>query len=514
MDLSAVAQDLFDEVKSRYTNLTLGDADAQVTTDPQMARFFKFNFADNPVSVAIDEESVRLIYNKDITDILDEESEQQWYQFARTMREFAVAHNMNFKPQDVEKLDLEQGDFEFMSQVNTVKENKMHGTSKTSYHKLDKTKMIIRHSKAIDEDVPGARSRNISSIFVENKEGERFRFPYNYLSGARAMMMHVAKGGNPYDAIGESIIKKVEEIAQLRKFSQYAVRQGLVDENTLPYVEAATDKIAEAKRTLHRIAKQGTYEQTVEALDSNTTDLQQEDINDLKKLFTKETFDEDIMDAFKFLPINEFKKDDDETEVDYKALTGTAMRTAPYVNKFLSDPDNKLILKKDDSYDKLQNNLRSQMSDMEQKLAAVMRDIATRFLSADPQDDEVANFASDMETKLAAAGELFNKEDPNMKTLKSVAMQLANRYLQDMKKMQQSDEYRDEVRKSPEDVKAFKNIKGKDIEKGKLQKQYKRKYKDESQHFEAWIDSKVAEMNIVLESEDVVKSKYEDPFKI
>ena len=40
MDLSAVAQDLFDEVKSRYTNLTLGDADAQVTTDPQLARFF------------------------------------------------------------------------------------------------------------------------------------------------------------------------------------------------------------------------------------------------------------------------------------------------------------------------------------------------------------------------------------------------------------------------------------------------------------------------------------------
>ena len=35
MDLSAVAQDLFDEVKSRYTNLTLGDENAQVTTDPQ-----------------------------------------------------------------------------------------------------------------------------------------------------------------------------------------------------------------------------------------------------------------------------------------------------------------------------------------------------------------------------------------------------------------------------------------------------------------------------------------------
>ena len=48
MDLSAVASDLFDEIKSRYTNLTLGDDVAQVTTDPQLARFFKFNFNETP----------------------------------------------------------------------------------------------------------------------------------------------------------------------------------------------------------------------------------------------------------------------------------------------------------------------------------------------------------------------------------------------------------------------------------------------------------------------------------
>ena len=292
------------------------------------------------------------------------------------------------------------------------------------------------------------------------------------------------------------------------------MRQGLVDETTLPYVEAASDKIAEAKRTLHRLAKAKTYESTVEELDTSITDLQQEDINDLKKMFTKETFDEDIMDAFKFLPINEFKKDDEEEKMDFTKLASTASRFAPYVNKFLSDPENKLILKKDDSYDKLQNNLRSQMPDMEQKLAAIMRDIATRFLSADPEDDAVANFASDMEQKLSDAGELFTKKDPDLKSLNGVAMQLANRYLQDMKKMQTSDEYKDEVRKSPEDVKAFKNIKGKDIQKGKLQKQYKRKYKDESEHFEAWADSRVAEMDVVLETDEPVKSKYEDPYVI
>ena len=238
MDLNLVAQDLFDELKSRYSHLILGDDQAQTTTDPQTARFFKFEWNDHPVSIAIDDDNIRLVYNKNITD--SEELEQDWYDFARAMKEFAVSHNIGFKPQDVEKLDLEQGDFEFLSQVNTVQENTMHGTSKTSYNKLDKTKMIIRHSKAVDESIPGARSRNIDCIFIENAQGERFRFPFNYLKGARAMMMHVAQGGNPYDSVGESIVEKVEEIRDLRNFNSYTMRKGLLDETTAPYTGIGT----------------------------------------------------------------------------------------------------------------------------------------------------------------------------------------------------------------------------------------------------------------------------------
>jgi len=58
MDLNLVAQDLFDELKSRYSNLTLGDDQAQATTDPQSARFFKFSWNNNAVSMSIDEENL------------------------------------------------------------------------------------------------------------------------------------------------------------------------------------------------------------------------------------------------------------------------------------------------------------------------------------------------------------------------------------------------------------------------------------------------------------------------
>jgi hypothetical protein len=511
MDLNAVAKDLFDELKSRFTNLTLGDSDAQTTVTPEDARFFKFAWNENPVSISIDEENLRLIYNKDLTDSVDNEQESAWYDFAKFMREFAISHNIGFKPQDVQKVDLDQNDFEFLSSVNTVQESKMHGTPKTSYDKLDKTRMIIRHSKHVDENIPGARSRNINCIFIENAQGERFRFPYNYLKGARAMMMHVAKGGNAYDEVGESIVRKVEEIKNLRNFNSYTVRSGLLDETTQPFVEAAKDKIKEAKKTLEQLAKSHTYETALESLKTTDEDLSEEQVEKLKQKFTKETFDDSIINAFKHLPVNELK--DDEEEVDVMTLPSSATRYKNYVDTWLQQPDSKLILKKDDSYDKFQNNLRGQMKDTEQKLGAIMRDIATRFLSPDSEDDAIVNFASDMDQELSKSGELFSKPNPEIKKLKSTAIKLANKYLQDMKKMQADDEYADEIRKSPEDVKAFKNIKGQNIDKGKLTKQYKRKYKDESEQFEAWADSQIEGLGVQIEEDDIVASEYQDAFK-
>ena len=178
----------------------------------------------------------------------------------------------------------------------------------------------------------------------------------------------------------------------------------------------------------------------------------------------------------------------------------------------MNKPESKLILKKDDSYDEFQNNQRAQMKDTDQKLSAIMRDIATRFLSADAEDDAIVNFASDMDQEISNAGELFNKPNPELKSLKGTAIKLANKYLQDMKRIKQDDAYKDEVRKSPEDIKAFKNIKGQDIAKGKLAKAYKRKYKDESQQFEDWINAHTSALDFLLEDESIESSQYQDAF--
>jgi hypothetical protein len=42
--LEIIAQDLFDKVRSRFTNLQMGDETGGVTLDPKEARMFDFDF--------------------------------------------------------------------------------------------------------------------------------------------------------------------------------------------------------------------------------------------------------------------------------------------------------------------------------------------------------------------------------------------------------------------------------------------------------------------------------------
>jgi hypothetical protein len=235
------------------------------------------------------------------------------------------------------------------------------------------------------------------------------------------------------------------------------------------------------------------------------------------KTFTKETFDEALVDAFKILPMLELKGDDEEdtkSRTDVMKQTSTAARFKSYVDSFVNSPESKLILRKDDSFDDFQNNLRSQQKDTNAKLGTIMRDIAGRFLSADPADDAISNFASDMEQQLSMSGELFAKPNPELKALKGTAIKLANKYLTDMKKIKTDDAYKDQVRKSPEDIKAFKDIKGKEIDKGKLAKQYKRKYKGETAELESWMDGRIAEMMNNLDPDNIEASEHQDAFEL
>ena len=67
------------------------------------------------------------------------------------------------------------------------------GTTKTSYFPIDKVNVVIRHNKSWNKDQidSAQRWRRIKQILLFTPDGQRFKFPFNNISGARAMAQHL-----------------------------------------------------------------------------------------------------------------------------------------------------------------------------------------------------------------------------------------------------------------------------------------------------------------------------------
>ena len=186
---------------------------------------------------------------------------------------------------------------------NIMSESSMYGSKTVSYQKLMDTRLIIKHSQAVMDDTqPGARTRNISGLFVENQDGERFKYPFIHLAGARAMQRHVANGGVPYDELGESITKMSEEIAQLKSFGNYVVRNDLMNSDTNSVVERSTEYLNHLREQIKALSKQSHYEAYKESFQAyDIEEIPQDVVEDFKQKFTVRSFKEDIATVFPVL---------------------------------------------------------------------------------------------------------------------------------------------------------------------------------------------------------------------
>jgi len=324
--IDSIATDLFYKIRSRFSGLKLGTAEGTITINPEQARFFDFDYMDgeNPIghiSVSLAEEnSMKVYFSTGITESMDSLQKQKWYGFLRELRQFAKRRLMAFDTRDIAKDNLDKRDFAFLSQhnkpqpqtnqqvvkpvgENIMSESTMYGTRTMSYQKLLDTRLIIKHSHAlVDDQQPGARTRNISALFVENQDGERFKYPFIHLAGARAMQRHVANGGLPYDEIGKSIVNMSEEIAQLKSFSNYVVRNDLMNSDTNELVSRSQDRLNSLREQIARLSKQKPYETYVESYQEQAPlEIPESVVEQFKDQFTVKSFKENIASVFPIL---------------------------------------------------------------------------------------------------------------------------------------------------------------------------------------------------------------------
>jgi len=302
---NSVSKDLFNKIKGTAKNLTLARDDGQQTLVPDEAVFFEFDYMSDGSKLGsmvvslVDEGALKVYFNNDIVTEQDAESRQGFYDFLNGLKQFSTANLLNYESKNISKTRLDKKDFEFLAKQNKTEEelameSKLYGSRQKSYQDLNGAKLIVQHTRTVDEERRGARSRNIKAIYIENGDGERYRFENNYLPGARAMARHVSNGGYTKDEYGTHISEIMAEMNELKSFVRAVKRQEYVSEDAQDIIEKATGRYYGLKSTLESVSKQKGYVDYFENYQPYEVDVTDDDINDLKHKLTREVFDDKL----------------------------------------------------------------------------------------------------------------------------------------------------------------------------------------------------------------------------
>lgn len=325
-DLTTISTDLFNKVRSRFSNVKLGDQAGTVITDPAKARFFDLDFTHEGssighVNIKIDEKSLTVIYSDSMVEGQNSAAKDDWYKFLKELRMFAKSNMLNFDTRDITKTNLDKRDYEYLAQENgdmKMSESKLWGTSKTSFQDMGEAKIIVKHSQPVNYALPAGRTMHIDSIYIENAQGERFRYPHRHLNGARAMAVHVANGGTVYDNIGTHISGLSEELSKLRQFKNYTQRNGL-QEALSDISDLVITRISDIKEQIAKLQRQNYYAEFAESFSPvHDLPIPEETVNNWVDALTIRTFNEELTSVFPFI----YKLTNQPKALSYDELVG------------------------------------------------------------------------------------------------------------------------------------------------------------------------------------------------
>ena len=306
-EFDKIGEDLFNKIRGRFPEVTIGDETGTVTNEPTRARFFDFDYQGlGKVSVSISEdEGLTVIYSKDFISNEDEQTQQQWYNFLKELRVFSKKRMLDYSVRDITKSNLNKRDYKFLaknSEEEKMTESKLYGSSRISYQRVGEARIMIKHTENINTESTTGRTQKIGAIYIESTNGERFKYPYKHLSGARAMAMHVSEGGNAYDDFGKHITGLSEELSKLRKFKTYMGRSAVMAESLAGYMDIVKERISTVKKTIESLQKPAYYKETFEAFETPVLEDVPSDVaeNWIDELTIKQ-FNEELQDIFPYI---------------------------------------------------------------------------------------------------------------------------------------------------------------------------------------------------------------------
>jgi hypothetical protein len=319
-EINKIAETIFEKIRSRFENVSLGDEKANTTSSPEDARFYNFNYVSKEgknfgnVHISIvDPDSLKIYYARNITDELDDNEQQDWFEWLRSMRLFARRNMMSFDTRDISRSNLKVSDDKQQSRsdgtyaakeisvAESVVNESMYGSRLNSYEDRGPVTIRVKHSDYIDPDKRGARARKIESIFLETHRGERFLLDYNNLHYARAQARHVSEGGSLHDDLGQHISGIMKEMASMKHFIHGAGRRQFEDTETGQMVESAIKHYESQKQLLRKLRKSREYKDYKESYVPENPIEDDIDVDQLRERFVKKIYNDKFDDALPYV---------------------------------------------------------------------------------------------------------------------------------------------------------------------------------------------------------------------
>ena len=295
VDYNTVSEKLFKVLKGQgYSVQMFDDNEGMEISDPTRARFF---YVKSPnIMVNIDQKNGEIKMHK------GPESVDSINKSIQSIKNLAKNNLLDFDLREFGR-EIKPKNYTFRLNTNTMKDittesyTTLAGTTKTSSQNLEGAKLLIKHRNPVNEEIPGSRSRNIKALYIENAEGERFKYPFIHLNGARAMTRHVQSGGNPYDEIGQSIVNISEQLSKIREVTNIVRRSPNMLEQASSIYNSLLAKQDKLRETMKRLTTSTGYDEYVENFSVNSvSEVSQDALNKIKEKFTVSNIDSRLVE--------------------------------------------------------------------------------------------------------------------------------------------------------------------------------------------------------------------------
>lgn len=478
--ISKIADTLYQNLASKFGEVNIADEGAGAVLETEQARLFDFNYVVEgekygPVTISvIDPANFTIYFAESLSGDLPDSIQRSWFDFLKEMRMFAKKNMMNFDVRNIGKNQLDKRDYEAITknssqyttdEITMESVSKLYGSTKTSYQTVESARIIVKHRSAVDEDKMGSRSRHIQSVFIENSAKERFKFPFKYLPGARAMARHVHAGGNPHDELGSHIIECVKEMYELRNFVKKLNRaDGFVNEDSADIISDAKKRYQGLKATVNTLSKPKGYSNYAENFQPTESIYDESDINELKSKLVRNV-DQTELESLLPTVLKARRKVAEDMGPIHDIIQGKSKIVVT------PNPEEDALIKKQLAFVKANKfkkpNDSQGLDHTENPLHALVRRILAT-ISVRTKDDDLARAIFNIDDSFA------NKHD------KEMAIAIAGKWL-----------------------------KG-DVEVQDFDPKYKMKPQDEAAEFEKWTDSVVKEGTWHLPSSDEHVARFKE----